>query len=187
VVKIVKYSLEIGNDIALITPELKDKYPKLVDLGKDNKPLKKVAKQRAVYVYVDEQGKEQTPTGKGISRGGEIVELHKVENLKAFDVKSVNKDEMFNYSIQGTFRILKTSLSLKDDEALTFIWALAKGYTNTVRGFIYKRNGEYFLIKTSVATIETLSKSFVIAKEEVKEQKQTLTPTQMLNLVGVEA
>lgn len=183
----VKYTLEMGKDFAVISPELKDKFPKLIDTDAKGQPLKKVAKQKAVYVYVNADGKESEATGKGILKDGEVVSLNKVENLKGFQLKKVPREQMFDYSIQGTYKVLKTSLSLKDGEAMTFLFAVSKGYMNTVRGFVFRRGEDYFLVKTTVNTIVKLTESFVVEKEEVTEQKQTISPTEMLSLVGVEA
>ena len=114
------YTLELGKDFAVISPELKDKFPKLIDTDAKGQPLKKVAKQKAVYVYVNADGKESEATGKGILKDGKVVPLNKVDNLEGFQLKKVPREQMFDYSVQGTYKVLKTSLALKDGEALTF-------------------------------------------------------------------
>ena len=106
-----------------------------------------------------------------------IIPLNKVSNLKAVKVEKVNKAEIFKYAIRGEFEIRKTSLSLKDDEAITFLWALSKGYLNTCRGFIYKDNKKYWLVKTTIKTKQELSKGEIV--DEKTEQEFTKADEQL--------
>lgn len=182
----VKYTLNIGKDIVVITPELKDKYPKMLDIDSNNNVLKKVQKQKSVYIYLDDDDKESIPVGKGILKDDKVIPLNKVENLTAFENKECSADDIWNYSVCGTYKVLKTTIELKDNQAISFIWALSKGYQNLYRGFLIKRGSEYFLVKTSIGTIAELSKSFTIVNDNVKEQKETANPLQQLKDFGIE-
>ena len=43
----VKYTLEVGKDVVVITPELKDKYPRMIDIDSKGRALKKIQKQHS--------------------------------------------------------------------------------------------------------------------------------------------
>lgn len=180
----VKYTLEIEKNFCVITPEVKDKFPKMVDIGENNELLTKKQLQASKYVYITPEGKEiSIAAGKGIVKDSKVIPLKKVENLKAFQVEKVKKAEIFNYAVQGTYKVLKTDLNLAEDEAITFIWALSKGYLNTIRGFIFRQGEEYLLVKASISSIAKLTESFKIVEDEVKGQVETVNPLEQLEVL----
>ena len=181
--------LEIGKDYAQIGSELKDKMPKLVDLDINNKPLKRI--QRNIVQWFDLEGKEieKPETKKGVIKeidGKEtIIPLFKVESLKATGIMLVDKSEIEKYAITGEIEVIKTSLNLKDNEAVMFKFALAKGYANTKRGFIHKDyKGDYWLKEATIQTKEAQKKGIEL-KAEAVAQNFTSADEQM-RILGIE-
>ena len=181
------YNLKIGKDFAKISSSIEDKYPSMVSTFDGKRVKEEVIQQRKVIYSVDGNGIEK-PNGKAvvITKDGQetMIPLVQMENLDGKGVQKVSRLDILKYCGCGNHKIYETSLDLKEDEAITFVFALTKGYQNACRGFIYRDGQQYYLAKTSINSLDTLGKGFVMVKGK-EEVKETINPLEQLRAMGI--